>query len=288
MIVLGFIALVKDGHGREKTDVVATSGAVLSLSVNEIGLAGTRALPSLRRRLGPATTGRCSCRWPWSSAVMLKLKGNWMMVGKLGSPTGIGLPRITVTPGGVLMNVRVAVGDRSRIDGLVEGDRDAPGVTVTTEPLAGLVEATRSTSTALMALMALIMPKPPSGPTRRLRGAVHRRSAAEAIRPARICAGVVAGHLLLHEGGHGRGVGGGGRRAEEAGQVSVGVKSRGSWGSRAGPGTADCCGVDDVAGGEERRVAAVGRGDGRVQTVTGVGIREPYGVEDDERTVRWS
>ena len=55
VICCGFIALVNwIVTCREKIDVSATSGAVLSLRVKVIGPVGTRALPSLEM-IGPVT-----------------------------------------------------------------------------------------------------------------------------------------------------------------------------------------------------------------------------------------
>ena len=71
--------------------------------------------------------------------------------------------------------------------GLLKVTVIAPGVTVTIEPLAGSVDATRSTSTALMALMALIRPKPAVGS--HVPWAVPFIGVAEAMRPARMSAG---------------------------------------------------------------------------------------------------
>src|SRR6476620_7975934 len=119
-----------------------------------------------------------------------------MVVGKLGSSTGTGLPRMTVTPGGVVTKVRMSAGLGSaatvaKLMGLLKVTEIAPGVAVTTEPLAGLVDATRSTSTALMALMALMLPKPAVGSQTPL--GVPFIGVPEAIRPARISAGVAVG-----------------------------------------------------------------------------------------------
>src|SRR5438552_16128501 len=86
--------------------------------------------------------------------------GNWMMVGNFGSSTAIGAPTVTVTPGGVPVKTRSAAETVAKLTGLLKVTVIAPGVTVTIEPLAGLVETTRRTSTALIALIALTRPNP--------------------------------------------------------------------------------------------------------------------------------
>ncbi len=94
-------------------------------------------------------------------AALVKLNGHWTMVGSVGLSTAIGVPTLTVTPIGSLVNVRTGVAASKMVEnltGLLKVTVIALGVTVTVDPLAGLVEATRSKSTALMALMALIKP----------------------------------------------------------------------------------------------------------------------------------
>ena len=94
---------------------------------------------------------------------LVKLNGNWMMVGNVGVVDGDRLAeddRHTRRRGDEGEDV-AALGSASTVEkltGLLKVTVIAPGVTVTVEPLAGLVDATRSTSTALMASMALIRP----------------------------------------------------------------------------------------------------------------------------------
>ena len=99
----------------------------------------------------------------------------------------------------------------------------------------------------------------------------------EAIRPGPDLRGRERRHPLQHEGGHGRGVGGGRRRAEEAGQVS----ERGWWASPAGPGNGGVAGVDDRPPGWKNDVlppsGAVIAG---FCTVTGLVIERAVGIAD--------
>ena len=127
-----------------------------------------------------------------------------------------------------------------------------------------------------MALIALTRPKPdcefhvPDG--------VPFIGVAPAIKPWRICGGSKRWDFLEHQGGHGRGVGRGRRGAEEARQILRQVG--------AGRGLARerrVAGIDDLAGREERGVAAVRGGDGRVLDRDGRGQRDAVDIEDAER-----
>ena len=89
---------------------------------------------------------------------LLKLIGNWMIVGKVGLSTAIGVPTLTVTPDGSVRKVRSPAETVEKLTGLLKVTVIALGVTVTVDPLAGLVESTRKRSTALMALMAFKKP----------------------------------------------------------------------------------------------------------------------------------
>src|SRR5271157_5011395 len=83
------------------------------------------------------------------------------MVGSVGLSIAWGVPTTTLTPGGVAWKTRSLLVTVEKTTGLLKVTSMALGVTVTVAPLAGLVELTRSTSMALMALTALMRPKPP-------------------------------------------------------------------------------------------------------------------------------
>ena len=106
---------------------------------------------------------------------------------------------------------------------------------------------------------------------------------APAIKPWRISAGVSVGNLLQHQGRHGRGVGRRRRGAEEARQVLRQVGA-----GRRLAGERRVAGVDDLAGREERRIAAVrGRDRGVLDQRSGVLERHAVDVENLEcRAVR--
>ena len=106
--------------------------------------------------------------------------------------------------------------------GLLKVTVMALGVTVTVEPLAGSVESTRRTSTALIALTALIRPKPAVGFQVPARRAVHRVGCGRGDQGLLDLSRGRPGHLLEHQGRDRRGVGRRRGRAEEAGQVSPG------------------------------------------------------------------
>ena len=88
----------------------------------------------------------------------VKLIGNWMIVGSVGLSTAIGVPTLTVTPAGDVVNVRSAAETVEKLTGLLKVTVIALGETVTVDPLAGLVETTRKRLTALIALIALTRP----------------------------------------------------------------------------------------------------------------------------------
>ena len=71
------------------------------------------------------------------------------------------MPTFTVTPAGAAVKTRSLLVTVEKLTGLLKVTVMALGVTVTVSPLKGLVDRTRSTSMALMALMALMRPKPP-------------------------------------------------------------------------------------------------------------------------------
>src|SRR5262245_5409568 len=103
----------------------------------------------------------------------------------------MGVPTLGDTLGGAPMKTRSAEEPVEKSTAWLKVTVSAPGATVTVDPLAGLVETTRRTSTALIAWMALISPKPdwgchdPAG--------VLFMGWAESISPWRICAGVRVG-----------------------------------------------------------------------------------------------
>ena len=84
--------------------------------------------------------------------------GNSTIVGSVGLSMAIGAPTMTDTPAGVEVNVRSAAERLEKTTGLLKVTWMTLGAMVTVEPLAGLVEVTRSRSTALRALMALTRP----------------------------------------------------------------------------------------------------------------------------------
>ena len=94
-----------------------------------------------RRRPGPCrlptTTGspaglwiekRVSCRWPGCPAGLVKLIGNWMIVGSVGLSTAIGVPTLTVTPVGTDVKVRSAAETVEKLTGLLKVTVMALGV----------------------------------------------------------------------------------------------------------------------------------------------------------------
>ncbi len=118
-----------------------------------------------------------------------------------------------MTPVGSDVKVRSAAVMVEKLTALLKVTVTALGVTVTVAPFAGLVEATRSKSTALIAATASTRPKPdcefqvPGG------RAVHRQGRLfQALTDFGRCE---LRDLLEHQGRHGRSIGSGRRRAEE-------------------------------------------------------------------------
>src|SRR5579885_3721006 len=117
-----------------------------------------------------------------------------MIVGLAGLGSDgsmIGAPTSTVTPAGAAVNVRSAADSDEKTTGLLKVTWMTLGALVTVAPLAGLVESTRSRSTALMALMALTRPYPAW--MFQVPEAAPFIGVVEAIRPERIWAGVTVG-----------------------------------------------------------------------------------------------
>ena len=167
----------------------------------------------------------------------MKLIGNWTIVGSVGLSTAIGVPTFTVTPVGSDRKVKSPAVIVEKLTGLLKVTVIALGVTVTVAPLAGLVEATRSRSTALIALMALTRPKPSCAIPGALRSAPFI-GIGRLLQAGPDLGRSELGHRLEHERRHGRGVGRGRRRAEEARQVAGATRLVAS---PARPGTAGCC-----------------------------------------------
>ena len=91
-------------------------------------------------------------------AGLVKLIGKSTIVGSVGLSTAIGAPTLTVTPAGADVKVRSAAERVEKTTGLLKVTLMTLGRQVTVAPLAGLVEATRSRSTALRASIALTRP----------------------------------------------------------------------------------------------------------------------------------